>query len=61
MQTLRYQSEEKLLDRTMLQQSVKIKKIETTIMAVVNKVKTQDMMGLLIRIKKEQRKMTTTL
>ena len=57
---LRFLLEQKLLDRMMLLQLVKILKIETTITAAVNKVKIRDMMDLLILAKKEQRKMTTT-
>ena len=57
---LRFLLEQKLLDRMMLLQLVKTKMIETTTMAAVNKVKIRDMMDLLILVKKEQRKMTTT-
>ena len=57
---LRFLLEQKLLDRMMLLQLVKILMIETTITAAVNKVKIRDMMDLLILAKKEQRKMTTT-
>ena len=42
---LRFLLEQRLLDRMMLLQLVKILKIETTTMAAVNKAETKDMMA----------------